>query len=130
MAKLNLRESENKKKWCSDTIEEFVYKQVQEAWAPPVPFIMGKKYIVRTITMITIGRLIAITGNFITLDDASWIADAGKWEDCLTKPEGIKVSEKYKRPVHINVNSIVDFTEWELALPDKSIAPDKPNTFT
>jgi hypothetical protein len=103
-------------------IKKLVEETIREANMLPVPFAIGKNYIFRTITMINIGKLIAITGKFLTLDDASWIADAGRWEDCLTKPNGIIISEKFKKPVHINIDSIVDATEWELALPEKSIS--------
>lgn len=129
MAKLKIRNQNGYAISDSQDIEEFVHEQVREAWMPPVPFIIGKKYIIRTITMINVGRLLAVTGNFITLEDASWIADAGRWEECLTKPEGIKVSEKYRRPVHININSIVDATEWELELPEKSISQKNNNGY-
>lgn len=103
-------------------LESFVNNQLTESNCPPIPFIIGKKYIIRTITMINVGRLINIIGNFMILDDASWIADAGRWEECLIKPEGIKISEKYKKPVLVNVHSIVDATEWELELPKESIS--------
>lgn len=116
MAKLNLRDEKN-----ITHIEEFVYTQVREAWMPPVPFIVGKKYLIKTLTAIDLGRLIAITGNFITLDDASWIIKGKTLSDLLCSTNGITASERFRKPVHINVNSIVDATEWELALPKESI---------
>jgi len=123
MAKLKIRGVSGKISSNMETdIEEYVNAQIGEAFASPVPFLIGKKYIFRTITMINIGKLVAITGKFLTLEDASWIADAGRWEECLTKPDGIRVSEKFKKPVHINTESIVDATEWELALPTASIS--------
>lgn len=120
MSKLKIRGQLIKN--VEEDVENFVKEQIREAITPPVPFKIGKKYIVRTITMINVGRLTGITGKFITLDDASWIADAGRWEECITKPDGLNISEKFKKPVHINVESIVDVTEWELALPETSIS--------
>lgn len=118
MAKLKIRPGDK----VTESVEKFVHEQLRAAFMPPVPFIIGKKYIIRTITMINVGRLVSIVGNFLILDDASWIADAGKWGECLTKPEGIRVSEKYRKPVYISIDAIVDATEWELELPTKSIS--------
>lgn len=116
MANLKLRNENTSKK-----IEKYVEESIQEAFLPPVPFIIGKKYAIRSLTMINIGKLVSIVGRFLVLDDASWIASAGRWEECLTKPEGIKVSEKFKDPVFIHVDNIIDATIWRLSLPEKSI---------
>lgn len=120
MPKLKIRGESNQT--IQEDVENFVNESIGSALCPPVPFRVREKYIIRTITMINIGRLVDITGHFLTLDDASWIADAGRWEECITKPEGIKISEKFKDPVIINVQCIVDATKWRLALPKESIS--------
>lgn len=120
MPKLNLRETRNKKKWCSDKIEDFVNSTVREAFSPPVPFDIGTTYIFRTINMCNIGKVISIVGNFIILnDDAVWVVDAGKWGELLerTNLDKIKI-EPFNNIVGMNINMIVDWTKWKWEIPN------------
>lgn len=98
-------------------IENFVHKQIREAWLPPVPFIVGKTYIFRTITMCNIGVVESIVGKFIMLDNAVWIPDTGSWGKCLVDPNEIEVAEAFPKTIGLNIDTIVDFTEWTLAIP-------------
>jgi len=115
MARFNLRTGtalSAKKK-----IESFVHKQIREAWEPTFPIIVGKTYIFRTITMYDIGTVTSIVGNFVMIDNAVWIPNTGAWGECLINPKEIESVEAFPKEVGINVNSIVDFTEWTLAIP-------------
>ena len=44
---------------------------------------IGKVYLIRTVTMIDTGRLVAVTDQEIVLEDAAWIADTGRFSDAL-----------------------------------------------
>jgi hypothetical protein len=117
MAKLNLRD--NSKNSIKEQVEKFVYKQVQEAWMPPVPFILGKSYIIRTINMCDIGTVIRVVGNFIELDDdAVWVANAGSWKALLENKLDTSTIFKFRHITGVNTSSIVDYTEWKWAIPD------------
>ena len=57
------------------------------------PWKLGKNYIIRTATMIDMGKLVAIYDSELVLDCASWIADTGiRYGQFVTK--GIKKSNK------------------------------------
>ena len=44
---------------------------------------VGACYLIRTVTMIDTGRLIAVTPQELLLEDAAWIADTGRFSDAL-----------------------------------------------
>ncbi len=44
---------------------------------------IGANYIIRTVTMTNTGRLVAVTDHELVLEDAAWIADAGRWADTI-----------------------------------------------
>ena len=47
------------------------------------PWVIGKAYLIRTVTMIQTGRLVAVTPQELVLEDAAWIADTGRFADAL-----------------------------------------------
>lgn len=87
---------------------------------PPIPFDVGKSYLIRTVTMYYTGRVVAITGKFIQLEEAAWIADAGRWEKA-TKEGSFDEVEPIGFDPWINTDSIVDFGEITYKLPNKQI---------
>jgi len=47
------------------------------------PWEIGKKYLIRTVTMIQHGTLVGISATELVLAKASWIADTGRFSDFL-----------------------------------------------
>jgi hypothetical protein len=80
------------------------------------PFDIGKKYLIRTVTHIDVGQVTEIIGDFVRLKDASWIADTGRYHDCLSKGIFNEI-EPYPSEVTINCSAIIDFSEWNHTLP-------------
>ena len=50
---------------------------------PRCPWVVGKKYIIRTVTMTLTGELVRVGEKELVIKDAAWIADSGRWADCL-----------------------------------------------
>ena len=48
---------------------------------------IGENYLIRTVTMIDTGRVVAVTAQEIVLEDAAWIADTGRFSDAIEKAE-------------------------------------------
>ena len=44
---------------------------------------VGRNYLIRTVTMIDTGRLVAVTEHELVLEDAAWIADTGRFSNAL-----------------------------------------------
>ena len=60
-------------------------KEAQPAmvYADASPWEVGAIYLIRTVTMIDTGRLVAVTPQELVLEDAAWIADTGRFSDAL-----------------------------------------------
>ena len=77
--------------------------------------LVGKCFFFRTITYHCVGQVVKRFGSFLQLQDASWIADTGRFMNFIK--EG-KLNEV--EPVGIqfvNLGSVVDFFPWKHPLP-------------
>lgn len=81
-----------------------------------IPFEVGKAYFIRTITYFATGRVKAIVGNFLVLDEAAWIADTGRFRDAIVKGILSEV-EPVDGDMYLNVQSITDAFPWNHKLP-------------
>lgn len=90
--------------------------QVQQATALPEGlFEIGKCYFIRTVTLYQVGRVVAISGQFVKLEDASWIADTGRFADALKSGNFSEIEPVGQS--YINLGSIIDAFPWEHKLP-------------
>lgn len=77
---------------------------------------VGKNYVVRTVTMIDVGRLIEVTPQELVLEDAAWIADTGRWNVFL-KDGVYSESEPFPNGrVIVGRGAIIDAVEWKHGL--------------
>lgn len=72
------------------------------------PWEIGKNYLVRTVTMIDTGRLVAVTPQELVLEDAAWIVDTGRFSDALEKVDFNEVEPFPFGKVIIGRGSIID----------------------
>ena len=82
----------------------------------PLPFEIGGKYFFRTVTYFATGRVVAINGDFLELEDGAWIADTGRFRDAIMNGVLSEV-EPVEVPMYINTNTITDAFVWNHALP-------------
>ena len=47
------------------------------------PWEIGKNYLIRTVTMIDTGKLVAVGSQELVLESAAWIADTGRFAGAL-----------------------------------------------
>jgi hypothetical protein len=69
---------------------------------------IGKTYLIRTVTMIDTGRLVAVTPQELVLEDAAWIADTGRFADALEKCEFNEVEPFPEGRVIVGRGALVD----------------------
>lgn len=86
----------------------------------PHPFKIGECVYIRTVTHHHTGRVTEVIGDFVTLEDAAWIADSGRWMDAL-KTGMLGEVEPMFAPVRVNITSIIDINVWAHALPRSQI---------
>jgi len=91
-------------------------KDLFGATAVELPFEVDQKWLIRTVTFAVTGRVEAIKGKFLVLSEAAWIADTGRFGECietgfLSEVEAVTVD------VVVNTDSIVDAYVWRHLLP-------------
>ena len=76
---------------------------------------VGKKLFFRTVTYHMVGKVKKRMDNFIELEDASWVADSGRFMNAIK--EGTLDEVEPVGTAWINLASIVDFFPWAHNLP-------------
>ena len=69
---------------------------------------IGKNYLIRTVTMIDTGRLVAVTDHELVLEDAAWIADTGRFAQAVEKCEFGEVEPFPAGRVIIGRGAVID----------------------
>jgi len=72
------------------------------------PWQIGAHYVIRTVTMIQTGTLIAVHSQELVLADACWIADTGRWHDFLKNPDSVKEVEPFTENAIIGRGGVID----------------------
>lgn len=80
-----------------------------------LPFKIGESYFIRTVTYFLVGKLNAIKGNFLIMESASWIADTGRFHQCIKNGDFEEIEPVGE--VWLNISSIVDVYPWKHKLP-------------
>lgn len=86
-------------------------KALATSFLPPVDnsaWEIGANYLIRTVTMIDTGRLVAVTAQELVLEDAAWIADTGRFADAVEKTEFGEVEPFPAGRVILGRGSIID----------------------
>jgi hypothetical protein len=78
---------------------------------------IGSAYLIRTVTMIQTGRLIAVGEHELVLEDAAWIADTGRFADALKGGSFSEVEPFPDGEVIIGRGSVIDACSLPFALP-------------
>jgi len=100
-----------------EEIEAFTNKKKSEMCETVTPYVIGKNYLIRTVTMIYTGKLIKIYPTDLVIVDAAWIAETERWANSVAN--GIfKEVEPYPDgiPIIIGRGAVLDATPvtWEL----------------
>jgi hypothetical protein len=109
----------NNEKLVMNLVEILLKTNNNESVAPSKdeqPIEVGKAYLFRTVTHIELGRVEWIRGNFAKIVDASWIADTGRYHDCL-KNGTLNEVEPYPRYSCVHLPSLINFAPWDHELP-------------
>lgn len=81
-------------------------------------FKVGDNYLIRTVTMILVGRLEWVGDKELELSSASWVADTGRFYDAL-KGGNLNEVEPFTNSILIGRGSLIDATVWAHKLPQE-----------
>ena len=69
---------------------------------------IGKNYLIRTVTHIQTGRVVAVDQHEITIEDAAWIADTGRFSGALASAEFSEVEPFPQGRVLVGRGALID----------------------
>lgn len=69
---------------------------------------IGANYLIRTVTHIQTGRLVAVDEHELTIEDAAWIADTGRFAGALTNADFSEVEPFPDGPVLVGRGALID----------------------
>ena len=72
------------------------------------PWEIGKHYLIRMVTMIDTGTLVAEYPEFLVLRDAAWVADTGRFANALKNPSEFGEVEPFPGDVIVGKGGIID----------------------
>lgn len=81
------------------------------------PYEIGQAYLIRTVTHIQTGRLMAVHRQELVIEDAAWIADTGRFMQALKDGALGEVEPFPDGPVIIGRAAIIDVAKFQHALP-------------
>lgn len=93
-----------------------VVKKTSRSTKPEYPIKVGEAYLFRLATVYDLGRVVAIHDDCIELSDACWVADTGRFHECVLRGT-ISESEPFSENVVIFKGAIVDVTKWNGKIP-------------
>ena len=76
---------------------------------------IGKQFFFRTVTYHLVGKVTKRIGHFLQLENASWIADSGRFMNAIK--EGTLSEVEPVGAAFINIESVTDFFPWKHKLP-------------
>ena len=80
------------------------------------PYEIGKSYLIRTVTMIVLGKLESVYETELVLSSASWVADTGRFYDAL-KTGKLNEVEPFIDDAIVGRSALIDATIWQHKLP-------------
>lgn len=94
-------------------------KTKSEPWnGPELPFAPGKSYFIRTVTYHILGKVEKISGNFLVLSDACWVADSGRFGKALK--DGDLSEVEFCGDAIVSISAIADAFPWQHKLPKET----------
>lgn len=81
-----------------------------------LPYEVGDRVFIRTVTHYHTGKINRIVGKFLVLKDASWIPDTGRFMQCV-ETGNLSECEPVTCEVTVNTDTIVDSYPWRHPLP-------------
>ena len=84
---------------------------------PDLPFKVGDAIMIRTVTMIDVGRVIGVTPDLIVLTDGGWIASTGRFSVALSTGSLAEFERCDLAWFAVSRGAIVDIFPWVHDLP-------------
>lgn len=84
---------------------------------PDNPYKMGSGYFIRTVTHYFVGRLVEVGRHELVLEECGWVADTGRFSECLASGVVAELEPHPSGRVLIGRGAIIDACEWPHGIP-------------
>ena len=74
---------------------------------------IGKNYFIRTVTHHLVGKLVGVAPMELVLKDAAWVADDGRFSECLANGTVSECEPFPDGEVVVGRGSLVDAVQWK-----------------
>jgi len=81
--------------------------------------LIGQKWFFRTVTYHMVGKVKKRLGNFLVMEDATWVADSKRFNDCIKNGFSSEAELEPVGEALINLDSVVDAFPFKHKLPTK-----------
>jgi len=105
-------------------ISDETYEKIKDQLSPDESLdlkvyedLIGKKLFLRTVTYHCVGRVRALFGDFLELENASWVADSGRFMGAIK--DGTLNEVEPVGQYFVNLKTVVDFFPWTHSLPEE-----------
>lgn len=78
---------------------------------------VGEKFFFRTLTYHLTGKVKKVIGSILELEDAAWIADSGRFMQCIK--DGVLNEVEPVGKAFLNISAVTDFFPWRHKLPQE-----------
>ena len=79
--------------------------------------LVGQKWFFRTVTYHLVGKVVKQVGYFLQLEDASWVADSGRFQQAIK--DGTLSEVEPVGDALVSIHAITDAFPWKHALPSE-----------
>jgi len=93
-----------------DQLNEEGYKEINS-----YDDMVGQKFFFRTVTYHFVGKVVKRVGTFLQLENASWVADSGRFMQAIK--DGTLDEVEPLGEWNVNIEAITDFGRWNHSLP-------------
>lgn len=81
---------------------------------------IGENIIIRTVTHIIVGLLVDVNEKEFVLKNAAWVADTGRFNECISKGTFSEVEMYGKEIVTVGRGALIDATKFVHDLPTET----------
>ena len=99
----------------SDETWERIKDQVADSKLEVPEGMIGKSWFIRTVTYHLVGRIVRVAGGFFVLEDASWVADSGRFMQAIKN--GTLSEVEPVGTALVNISATTDIFPWRHPLP-------------
>jgi len=80
---------------------------------------IGRAYFFRTVTYHYVGKVVAKDGAWLKLEQASWVADSGRFMQAIKN--GTLAEVEPVGVAYLNLDTVTDFLPWNHELPKEQV---------